>query len=184
MRKQDLTLRSDHGWKSEEGYKIFVADRGAVRFDFPKDWIVKFKEKSVSFHDFEPTDDTGALEMSFNRLPPNDWTTFPLKKALQQILDDDDREILHKGKITSANRDGMRLVWTDIRYIDATEKREATSRILVGIGGNVQVLFTFDYWTEGEQQMREVWEAMLRSLRLGLFIPDPTRGHVVNPSLN
>ena len=97
MRKQDLTLRSDHGWKSEEGYKIFVADRGAVRFDFPKDWIVKFKEKSVSFHDLEPTDDTGALEMSFNRLPPNDWTTFPLKKALQQILDDDDREILHKG---------------------------------------------------------------------------------------
>lgn len=67
--KKDLTLRSDHGWESEEGYKIFVADRGAVRFDFPKDWIVKFKEKSVSFHDLEPTDDTGALEMSFNRLP-------------------------------------------------------------------------------------------------------------------
>ena len=184
MRKKDLTLRSDHSWESEEGYKIFVADRGAVRFDFPKDWIVKFKEKSVSFHDLEPTDDTGALEMSFNRLPTNDWTTFPLKEALQQILDDDERAITHKSKVTSTNRDGMKLVWADIQYIDATEKRPATSRILVGIGGNVQVLFTFDYWTEGEEQMREVWEAMLRSLRLGLFIPDPTRGHIVNPNLN
>jgi hypothetical protein len=122
--------------------------------------------------------------MSFNRLPPHDWNTFPLKKTLQQILDDDDREILAKGKVTSANRDGMKLVWTDLRYIDATEKREATSRILIGIGGNVQVLFTFDYWTEGEEQMLEVWEVLLRSLRLGLFIPDPTRGHVVNPNLN
>lgn len=184
MRKKDLTLRDDHGWKSEEGYKIFVADRGAVRFDFPKDWIVKFKEKSVSFHDLEPPDDKGALEMSFHRLPPHDWNTFPLKKTLQQILKDDDRDIHHQSKVTSANRDGMRLVWADIRYIDKTEKREATSRILVGIGGNVQVLFTFDYWTEGEEAMREVWETMLRSLRLGLFIPDPTRGHVVNPNLN
>lgn len=184
MIKKDLTLHSDHGWKSEEGYKIFVADRGAVRFDFPKDWIVKFKEKSVSFHDLEPPDDTGALEMSFNRLPPNDWSTFPLKKTLHQILEDDDRKITHKSKVTSANRGGMRLVWADIQYIDATEKRPATSRILVGIGSNVQVLFTFDYWIEGEEQMREVWAVMLRSLRLGLFIPDPTRGHVVNPSFN
>ncbi len=184
MRKKDLTLRSDHSWESEDGYKIFVADRGALRFDFPKDWIVKFQEKSVKFTDLEPPTDTGALEVSFNRLPPNDWTTFPLKKALQQVLDDDDRQIISKGKITSANRDGMRLVWTEVRYMDATEKRDATSRILIGIGGNVQCLFTFDYWTEGEEQMIEVWEAMLRSLRLGLFIPDPTRGHVVNPNLN
>lgn len=122
--------------------------------------------------------------MSFNRLPPNDWSTFPLKKTLHQILEDDDRKITHKSKVTSANRDGMRLVWADIQYIDATEKRPATSRILVGIGDNVQVLFTFDYWIEGEEQMREVWAVMLRSLRLGLFIPDPTRGHVVNPSFN
>jgi hypothetical protein len=78
----------------------------------------------------------------------------------------------------------MKLVWTDLRYIDATEKREATSRILIGIGGNVQVLFTFDYWTEGEEQMSQVWDVVLRSLRLGLFIPDPTRGQVVNPNLN
>lgn len=184
MIRKDLTLRSDHSWESEEGYKIFVADRGAVRFDFPKDWLVKFKEKSVSFHDLEPPADTGALEMSFNHLPSNNWSAFPLKKTLQQILDDDDREIIHKSKVSSANRDGMKLVWADLRYIDATEKREATSRILIGLGGYIQVLFTFDYWIEGETQMREVWETMLRSLRLGLFIPDPTRGHIVNPELN
>ena len=56
--------------------------------------------------------------------------------------------------------------------------------IVIGIGGNVQVLFTFDYWTEGEEQMSQVWDVVLRSLRLGLFIPDPTRGQVVNPNLN
>lgn len=184
MIKQDFNLRDDHGWESEEGYKIFVADRGAVRFDVPRDWIIKLKEKSVVFHDLEPPDENAGLEMSFNRLPPHDWQNFPVKVLLKTALENDSRDIIHNGKITSANRDGMRLAYSDLRCIDAKEKREATSRTLVGIGGNIQVLITFDYWTSDETAMFPVWEAMLRSLRLGLFIPDPTSGRIVNPNLN
>jgi hypothetical protein len=184
MIKQDFNLRDDHGWESEAGYKIFVADRGAVRFDVPRHWVIKLKEKSVVFHDLEPPDENAGLEMSFNRLPPHDWQNFPVKVLLKTALENDSRDIIHNGKITSANRDGMRLAYSDLRCIDAKEKREATSRTLVGIGGNIQVLITFDYWTSDEAAMLPVWESMLRSLRIGLFIPDPTTGYVVNPDLN
>jgi len=33
--KEILGLRDGHDWSTRSGCKIFVADRGAVRFDYP-----------------------------------------------------------------------------------------------------------------------------------------------------
>ena len=36
--KETLDLNPDHNWKSSPGNSIFVAGRGAVRFEVPQDW--------------------------------------------------------------------------------------------------------------------------------------------------
>ncbi|HEY9649388.1 MAG TPA: hypothetical protein V6C95_01910, partial [Coleofasciculaceae cyanobacterium] len=36
--KQTLELKENHNWKSKPGTRIFVAGRGALRFDVPEDW--------------------------------------------------------------------------------------------------------------------------------------------------
>ena len=53
--KRTIKLNHAHGWHSRPGFKIFVADRGAVRFDFPDDWLVIPEENgTIKFHD-KPT---------------------------------------------------------------------------------------------------------------------------------
>ena len=39
--KEKYKLKKNHNWKAPDGYRIFVADRGAVRFNIPDGWIVE-----------------------------------------------------------------------------------------------------------------------------------------------
>ena len=48
-KKDTLKLKKDHLWKAKPGYTIFVADRGAVRFDIPQGWIVEPGPDSTKF---------------------------------------------------------------------------------------------------------------------------------------
>jgi len=84
--KQTLDLKDDHRWQSKPGYKVFVADRGSVRFDVPGDWVFEPDEKSFKFTDRKPPNDDCRLEMSFSRLPDGDWDLFPLKATLKRLL--------------------------------------------------------------------------------------------------
>src|SRR5215210_1801244 len=72
--KRTLKLRDDHTWSGRPGCRVFVADRGAVRFDFPQDWIVIPQADSIRFHDKQPPDDDCVLGVSYLRLPPIDWS--------------------------------------------------------------------------------------------------------------
>jgi hypothetical protein len=36
--KKTYQLDGMYGWNCKPGYKVFVADRGAVCFDFPSSW--------------------------------------------------------------------------------------------------------------------------------------------------
>jgi len=55
--KETLELQDDHRWQSNPGYKIFVADRGAVRFDVPANWHFEPDTKSFKFIDKKPPHD-------------------------------------------------------------------------------------------------------------------------------
>ncbi|MBE9014483.1 hypothetical protein IQ250_30285, partial [Pseudanabaenaceae cyanobacterium LEGE 13415] len=70
--KETLEIDKNHGWQSKPGYKIFVAGRGAVRFDVPQDWHFEPDEKSFRFHDATPPNDDCRLEVSYNHLPKQD----------------------------------------------------------------------------------------------------------------
>ncbi|MBW4599332.1 MAG: hypothetical protein KME29_06900 [Calothrix sp. FI2-JRJ7] len=175
--KKTLELKPDHGWEGPPGYKIFVADRGAVRFNVPRDWAFEPKEKSFKFTDKEPPDDDCCLEVSFNHLPPRDWSLFPLKSALRQAMEEDDRNIIERGEVITVKRQTARIVWMEIKFIDTqAEPREAFSRTCVAIGSNIQCLITFDYWADQAEQLIPHWDEVIRSLTLGLYIRDPRTG--------
>jgi hypothetical protein len=55
--KETLELKPDHHWEGPDDYKIFVAGRGAVRFNVPQNWVFEPQEKSFKFMDKKPPDD-------------------------------------------------------------------------------------------------------------------------------
>src|SRR5437868_3743955 len=42
-KRQKLRMKPDHGWKTKPDYKIVVADRGALRFDVPRGWVMSIE---------------------------------------------------------------------------------------------------------------------------------------------
>jgi hypothetical protein len=175
--KETLELKPDHHWESPSGYNIFVAGRGAVRFNVPQKWVFEPQDKSFKFMDNKPPHDDCCLEVSFNQLPPNDWSQFPLKRTLRKIMEDDSRNVIERGEIIIVKRQTAKIVWTQIKFIDTQdEPREAFSRTCIGLGSNVQCLITFDYWADQAEQLTPVWDEVIRSLTLGLYIRDPRTG--------
>lgn len=178
--KQVLKLRDDHTWQAKEGYRIFVADKGAVRFNFPEEWIVKPDSDSIKFHDREPPDDDCVLACSYMRLPPIDWSGLPLAQLVREIVDADEREVISKGEINDEERGALQLSWAEIKFIDPNEKREAYSRVCLAREANIQSLITFDFWANDAARLDAVWTEVLGSLELNLNIEDPTRGETIN----
>jgi hypothetical protein len=174
--KETLDLKPNHHWQASPGYKLFVAGRGAVRFEVPQDWFFEPDTKSFRFLDRKPPHDDCRLEASFNLLPPADWRNFPLAQALAEIVDKDERHVLSKGEIITLDRQTANIVWTEFKFLDSEENREAYSRICVGLGSGVQCLITFDYWVDDADRLTPVWDTVLRSLILGLYVSDPTTG--------
>ncbi len=174
--KKTVKLEEGHNWQSQPDSQIFVAGRGALRFDVPQNWHLEPKEDSFRFSDKKPPDDNCCLEASFNLLPPNDWSDFPLIPLLKKIVKDDSRHPIETGKVIHLKRQTARIVWTEIKFIDPHENRPAYSRIAVGLGSGVQCLITFDYWEDEAEPLTPIWDKVMNSLVLGLFIRDPRTG--------
>ena len=174
--KETLELKEDHNWKSTPGTRIFVAGRGAVRFDVPEDWHFEPDEKSFRFLDKKPPKDDCRLEVSYNLLPPANWAEFPIVPLLRQVLRDETRDAIEQGEIIKLKRQTARIVWTQIKFIDPIEHRPAYSRICIGLGSGVQCLITFDYWEDDAERLTPVWDMVMESLVLGLYIRDPRTG--------
>ena len=183
-KKQTLKLKANQRWRAKPGYQICVIGRGAVRFDFPQGWIMEPDEVSFKFYDRPHPDDDIRLEVSYNRIPPVDWSGLPLAQLLDDIVAGEHREVTSKGEITSIERDDLRLVWTEIVFQDPVEKRAARSRICIAIGTAVQALIALDYWPEDAGRAVPAWDEALRTLKLEQYVGDPTRGDVQKPRLN
>ncbi len=178
--KQTLKLKKTHGWKGKAGYKIFVADGGAVRFNFPQDWVVIPDSDSIKLHDKEPPEDNCRLAVSYLRLPPLDWSGLPLSQLVQTVIDGDKRDVIAQGEMVETARYGLEIAWSEFRFMDPNEGREAFSRICLGRKAAIQSLITFDFWAEDAAPLAKVWDEVLRSLELDREIKDPTVGNLGN----
>lgn len=174
--KETLELSDNHRWTSKEGYSVFVAGRGAVRLDVPKAWKFEPGEESFKFTDQDPPDDNCRLEVSYNHIPNADWRDFPLKGMVKKIMREDSRDVIELGDVVKLSRQTAHIVWGELKFLDSNENRDAYSRICVGIGSGIQCLITFDYWADDAERMIPVWDVVLESLTLGLYIRDPRTG--------
>jgi hypothetical protein len=175
--KQTLRMQDNHTWRAPDGYKIVVLDRGLVSFNIPRDWVVGEKTEPFEMYDRAEPDDNARLSVSYWRLPPGvDWTGLPLTKLLDDATKEEKENVLERGEIAKVDRDDLEMVWMEQRFQDTKEPREAFSRFTVARDWNVAVLFTIDYWVDDAQKMRPVWAEIVRSLQLGRYIEDPTKG--------
>lgn len=174
--KETIELKENHNWKSTPDHRIFVAGRGALCFDVPRDWFFEPNAQSFQFLNAKPPDDDCRLEASYNLLPPGNWQEFPLVPLLKKVVREDTRNPIEQGEIIQLKRQTARIVWTQIKFIDPQENREAYSRICIGLGSGVQCLITFDYWADDCDRFTPVWDTAMESLTLGLYIRDPRTG--------
>jgi hypothetical protein len=175
--KETLRLKEKHGWKAKPGYKIFVADQGALRFDVPQDWILDLGTSSFKFYDLQPPDDNCTLEVSLIRLPPIDWSGLPLSQLiLQAVTDDDGCGKIQEADVRKVDRPDLEMVWAETTFIDRIQHKKAHSRICLARGSNLQVLITFAFWAEDASKLSVTWDEVLRSMQLGVYVKDPTVG--------
>jgi hypothetical protein len=136
FKKKTLRMRDDHTWEAPKGYKIVVLDRGAVSFNVPTTWVVAKIEPNFELNDAEPPDDDARVSVSFWRMPPGvDWTGLPLADLLiKSTADTRGEDLLARGEIIRHDRTDIELVWTEHRFLDSVEKREAYTRMRWHVG--------------------------------------------------
>ncbi len=172
-----MRLRDNHSWDAPKGYKIFVAERGLVSFNIPDTWLLVKLEPHIEFNDAEPPDDDARISVSYWRNPPGvDWTGLPLGPLLEQSAQSSEMEILERTPIVPIKRDDLEVAWTQHKFMDPKEHREAYSRLAVARGFTVHVLITCDFWADDTKRIIPIWEEVIRSLQLDRVIADPTRG--------
>lgn len=185
-KRDEVPLAKGHKWRTRPGYSKLVLDRGRVNLDVPQDWVVEpGAEVSIQILDKPSPADDVRLEVSFNRLAPGvNWGRLPLEEIVSDLADNDGRNPVSRGPVKTLMRKGLRGAWVEIKFVDPVEEREAYSRMLVAVGGDVQVLLTCEYWPEDAGRARPAWTEALRTLELGLIIPDPSTGARVDPNKN
>lgn len=182
--RQQLRLRQNHGWKTKRGCQIIVVDRGAVRIDVPKSWVMTFETDESSgrttlvLTDRPSPKDDCRLQVTALYTPPGiDWSDLSLTQLLEHATSGpDENEVLGRSLAVHEQRRDLELVWIETRFIDPGEKREARSRTCLARRDEVHALLTLDYWPEDGRRFLPIWIEIMRSLRLGEYVEDPTRG--------
>src|SRR5262245_52742880 len=116
--REELKLQKGHTWTARPGCKIFVADHGAVRFDYPEDWVVIPGDSSINFYDRHPPDDEIHMEVSIMRLPPIDLSGFPVRDMIPAAISEDTRDIQSRGEIQECTDGDLQVAWLESVFVD------------------------------------------------------------------
>ena len=180
-----FNLPPRHRWKAKPGNVVFVADRGAVRFEIPRAWHVEPGDNSVKMYDRKPPDDNMGLEMSVFCLAQVtggrrvDWRGL----SIHELIKDSTADSLTKddGKVSAPltiRINGLEIAWVEREFIDPGEKRPAYNRVATArsIAAEVQIVLTLAYWPEDAETAHDVWNDVLGTLKLGEYIENPLLG--------
>ena len=137
-------------------------------------------EDSIKFYDKQPPDDDTCLAVSYMRLPPVDLSGLPVSEVLKVAMEGDTRPIYARSETHTIKREDLELAWAELSFVDPAQQRDCRSRICVGRGSYIQPLLTMEFWTDDQERYGRVWDEVLASLQLGVYIEDPTRGPIVH----
>ncbi|HEY2381047.1 MAG TPA: hypothetical protein VGK48_07680 [Terriglobia bacterium] len=164
-------------WKAQPGYRILIMDHGAVRLDFPKDWIPGLDSKYIRIIDREPPETECSLLVSCRTILPT-IAGFPIRELLSEVTADDgsERRILERGPIFTLFRQPMEAAWRQMRFIDPMRFQQAETRVCLARGGRTLATIVFDFWTKDELRFHNMWATLLETLAVGDYIDDPATG--------
>jgi len=184
-----LKLKEHNRWYSKPGNRIFVSNMGAVRFEYPAEWVVLPGENgSILFHDREPPDHHAILQVSHWELLTDaprpvpmtvDWTGLPLLPLFVHStsgVPDEGRDLKSEGPIRELIRPGLEAIWNDRLMFDREDQKDVVSRTCLARGANVTTLLSYDFFADEQVRFQPVWEDVFGTLVLGQYIKDPTTG--------
>ncbi|MCX6024332.1 MAG: hypothetical protein NTZ05_21910 [Chloroflexi bacterium] len=181
-KKTVYKMTDDHTWSAPPGHKIFVADAGALRFNYPAPWVVIPTSDAIELHDRKPPKDDCLLKVSVMYLKLGiNWSGLPMATMLLEATKGDARGITHRGEVVSEVRKDLELAWYEMVFTDQATGKEALSRACLSRNLNIMPFITMDFWPEHLDRFGPVWDEVLRSLQVGGYIHDPTRGPVAPP---
>src|SRR5436190_18828373 len=118
-------MKPDHRWKAKPGHQIFIAQRGAIRLDIPRTWVVIPEKTSYKMCDRQPPDDECTLEVSYMVLPNVDLTDLTVSMMLRDVTDNQPQKAeTWRGEIVEEQRGEMLIGQRGSRLIDRSEHRE------------------------------------------------------------
>ncbi|HLH31166.1 MAG TPA: hypothetical protein VKY31_08180 [Terriglobia bacterium] len=160
-------------WKARPGCRVLVMDHGALRFDFPNDWIAGIDSKYVRIVDREPPEDRCSLLISCRQISAI-IAGFPVRELLYEVTTEDspDRPILQRGPITTIVRQPLEAAWRQMRFMDHRQREGACTRICIARGGRTLATIVFDFWAKDEIHFHEVWMTLMETLAVGDYIED------------
>src|SRR5438034_10691683 len=109
-----MEVGSDHGWKAAPGCRILVIDGGAVRFDFPREWIVHSGANQVLLIDRHPPNDRSYIGLRWRRLSAAE-TAVPLPFLVENSTLAEQRRVIHRGEIVRIFRLPLEVAWVQLR---------------------------------------------------------------------
>ena len=171
-----LDLHPGHTWTARPGCQVFVAGRGAVRFDIPRGWAIVPDADSLKIYNKQPPADDCRLAVSYIQ-PPKEWSAIPIATVVEAATaGPGDGPVRRWGPIATERRDDLEIGWREAAFDDPVGKREARSRLAIGRRLHIQCLITFDYWPSDAAWCLPHWDTALATLDLARYIDDPTRG--------
>ena len=185
-KSRSFNMSEQHRWKAKPGNKIFVANREAVHFEYPRDWIIVPEGGSICIYDGKEPDDNIRLQVSVTQIGPAgsivNWSKLPsLESQIEHsVIGDDRRHRTRRSPTLKTRRRDLEYMWLEIDFIDPTEKRKAHSRACLARGRNVQTIITMEFWPEDDTLANNVWNDVLESLKLGEYVENPFRGPMNN----
>ncbi len=167
-------MKPDHRWKAKPGHQIFIAQRGAIRLDIPRTWVVIPEKTSYKMCDRQPPDDECTLEVSYMVLPDADLTGLTVSMMLRDVTDNQHQKTeTWRGEIVEEKRGEMEMAQLATRWIDPSQNREACSHIALARRRGIQALLTYDYWLDDAKQFGPVWITIMETLRVAEWVtPD------------
>jgi hypothetical protein len=173
--KSSLKMKPNHRWKATPGCQVFIAQRGAVRVDIPRSWVVIPEKTSYKMCDRQPPDDECTLEISYMVLPNVDLTDLTVSMMLRDVSENQPQKMeTWRGDLVEEKRGEMEMAQRATRWLDTSqESREACSHIALARRRGIQALLTFDYWLDDAKQFGPVWITVMQSLRVAEWMtPD------------